>query len=153
MATSAMPNPSLPSLRSCALRICVLNANNFDSLGDLPVLLVQPILSACSPVQLAHLEDQSPHLRDETHEIWKRHVWERFKVREGRQEGEDWRGMYERLRGEERSRLEDATRRLREKNGRLRDERLAKRIIVIDPNKTVVKGERKRPAFPGMPFR
>src|SRR5262245_34676780 len=106
-------NPLIPTLRACALRVCIANANNFDSLGDLPSVLVKPILHACSSAQLALLEDKSPHLRDDTQDIWQRHVAERFRVAYQKRGDEDWRGLYERLKSEEDERLEQATARLR----------------------------------------
>ena len=138
-------NPFIPSLRTLALRLCVLNANNFVSLGDLPCVLVEPILQACSSAQLARLEDQSPQLRLETDEMWQRHVRDRFRVPFEKRSGEDWRGVYERLKLEEGERLQKATARLTAKNGRIEKEKLAKQIVVIDPNKTPVVGLKKRP--------
>lgn len=137
-------NPRIPTLRALALRLCVMNANNFVSLGDLPCLLVKPILQACSATNLAHLEDQSPHLREDTEDLWQRHVAERFKQVYQKHEDEDWRGLYDRLKFQQSERLREATARLRAKNGKLKEEKLAKQIIVIDPKKTPVKGERKR---------
>ena len=137
-------NPFIPSLRDSALRICIKNANNFISLGDLPFLLVKPILEACSATQLALLEDQSPHLREDTQQFWSRHVAERFRRSVEKRDGEDWRDVYDRLKLEENERLESATARLREKNGKLKEAKLAKRIVVIDPRKTPVNGV-KRP--------
>lgn len=137
-------NTCLQSLRSLALRICIANANNISSLGDLPFSLVGPILQACSTTQLAFLEDQSPRLREDTQEIWNRHVLERFKREFDRTEDEDWRDVYMRLKEEENERLENATARLRAKNGKIKEEKLAKQIVVIDPRKVRVLGEQKR---------
>jgi hypothetical protein len=138
-------NPFIPTLRASALRLCIINANNFVSLGDLPFILVKPILQACSATQLVLLEDQSPHLREDTQEIWYRHTTERFRSQFDKQENEDWRDVYERLKFDESERLKNATARLRAKNGKLKEEKLAKQIVVIDPKKTPVKGDRKRP--------
>jgi elongin-A len=138
-------NPFIPSLRSLALRLCVLNANNFVSLGDLPFILVEPILQACSATQLARLEDQSPQLRSETEDLWCRHVNERFRVFFEKKPGEGWRDVYERLKEEEGERLRKATARLDAKNGRIEKEKLARQIVVIDPTKTPVIGLKKRP--------
>src|SRR5579859_3182524 len=137
-------NPFIPTLRSSALRICVLHANNYVSLGDLPYVLVQPILEACTPNRLALLEDQSPHLRADTQDLWKCHISQKFHVQVEKREDEDWRDVYERLKLDESARLEKATARLRAKNGKLKEEKMAKRIVVIDPRKTAVIGERKR---------
>ena len=137
-------NPFITSLRSSALRVCVLHANNYVSLGDLPYVLVQPILEACTPNRLALLEDQSPHLRADTQDLWKRHISQKFHVQVETREDEDWRDVYERLKLEESARLESATARLRAKNGKLKEEKMAKRIVVIDPKKTAVIGDRKR---------
>jgi hypothetical protein len=138
-------NPFIPSLRTSALRLCIINANNFVSLGDLPFVLVKPILQACSATQLALLEDQSPHLREDTQEIWQRHITERFRCQGEKRENEDYRDVYERLKTDESERLKHATARLRAKNGKIKEEKLAKQIVVIDPKKTPVKGDRKRP--------
>ena len=137
-------NPFITSLRSSALRVCVLHANNYVSLGDLPYVLVQPILEACTPNRLALLEDQSPHLRADTQDLWKHHISQKFHVQVETREDEDWRDVYERLKLEESARLESATARLRAKNGKLKEEKMAKRIVVIDPKKTAVIGDRKR---------
>jgi len=137
-------NPFIPTLRTLALRVCVNYANNIASLGDLPFILVAPILHACTAAQLALLEDQSPHLRLDTQEIWHRHVSDRFKRHFEIEEGEDWRDVHERLMRDESQRLKEATARLRAKNGRLKEEKLAKRIVVIDPKKAPI-ASRKRP--------
>lgn len=137
-------NPAIPTLRTLALRRCVLNANNFVSLGDLPYILVQPILQACSATHLAQLEDASPDLREDTQDLWEKHVSEKFRASYTKRDDEDWRGLYERLKFEQSERLREATARLRAKNGKLKEEKLAKQIVVIDPKKVPVKGERKR---------
>lgn len=126
-------NPFIPSLRTLALQLCVLNANNFVSMGDLPLVLIEPILQACSAAQLARLEDESPHLRAETDTMWARHVRERFRVAFEKKQGEGWRDVYERLKLEEGERLKMATARLAAKNGRIEKEKLAKQIVVIEP--------------------
>ncbi len=141
------PTP-LPTLRSLALRLCIINANNFVSLGDLPFILVQPILQACSATQLAHLEDQSPHLRPDTQEIWHRLVSERFKREFEKQDDEDWRDVYERLKLDESERLKSATARLRAKNGKIQEEKMAKQIVVIDPKKMSVSGDHRKRSNP-----
>lgn len=138
-------NPFIPTLRTLALRLCVTHANSFASLGDLPFMLVNPILQACTATQLALLEDQSPHLRQDTQEIWHRHVSERFKRHFEIEEGEDWRDVYERLKRDESERLKEATARLRAKNGRIKEEKLAKQIVVIDPKKAPITSRLKRP--------
>lgn len=146
-------NTVVPTLRSLALHICVINANNFSSLGDLPFILVQPILQACSATQLASLEDQSPHLAQDTQDIWYRLVKERFRLQFEKSENENWRDVYERLKSEESERLESATARLRAKNGKIKEEKMAKQIVIIDPKKTRVYGDRKRPSpFGSTPF-
>ena len=70
---------------------------------------------------------------------------DRFRVPFEKRSGEDWRGVYERLKLEEGERLQKATARLTAKNGRIEKEKLAKQIVVIDPNKTPVVGLKKRP--------
>jgi RNA polymerase II transcription factor SIII (Elongin) subunit A len=137
-------NPSLPSLRTLALRLCVTNANSILSLGDLPFILVHPILQACSATQLALLEDQSPLLRQDTQEIWHRLVSERFRLDFDKREDEDWRDAYERLKLDEIERLKSATARLRAKNGKIKQEKMAKQIVVIDPKRMPVLVDRKR---------
>lgn len=137
-------NPFIPTLRSSALRICVLHANNYVSLGDLPYVLVQPILEACTPNRLALLEDKSPHLRADTQDLWQHHIFQKFHVQVEKREDEDWRDVYERLKLDESARLESATARLRAKNGKLKAEKMAKRIVIIDPKKTAVIADRKR---------
>jgi elongin-A len=137
-------NPFIPTLRTLALRLCIINANNFISLGDLPYVIVQPILQACSATQLARLEDQSPHFRGDTQEIWKRLVTERFRQNVEKDEDEDWRAVYERLKLDESERLKSATARLRAKAGKIKEEKLARQIVVIDPKKTPISPSRKR---------
>jgi hypothetical protein len=61
-----------------------------------------------------------------------------------KQENEDWRDVYERLKLDESARLEKATARLRAKNGKLKEEKMAKRIIVIEPRKAALIGERRK---------
>jgi RNA polymerase II transcription factor SIII (Elongin) subunit A len=140
-------NPSIPSLRSIALHKCILNANNIASVGDLPYLLIKPILQACSAAQLLSLETQSPHLIEDTQDLWRRHVSERFPTYTGAAYDGDWRGLYERLKAEEVRKLESASARLREKNGVLRREKEAKRIVVIEQPKRLPLGAGVRKRF------
>jgi len=58
-------------------------------------MLVNPILRARHPLQLAILEDQSPHLRPDTQDIPARHVSERFKGDFEIENDADWRDMSE----------------------------------------------------------
>ena len=136
-------NPFIPKLRTLALRTCIMHANNYVSLGDLPYVLVKPILQACTPTRLALLEDESPHLRPDTQDLWQHHVSQKFHFQVEKREDEDWRDVYERLKSDEQARLEKATARLRAQNGKIRDEKMAKRIVVIDPRKTAVIGGKR----------
>lgn len=138
----------VPTLRSLALRICIKNANNFVSLGDLAFTLVQPILQECSATQLARLEDQSPHLRPDTQEIWLQLVSGRFSGYSEKRDDEDWRDVYQRLKLDEIERLKNATARLRAKNGKIREEKMAKQIVVIDPKKIPVSGNHRKRSNP-----
>src|SRR5579859_8000775 len=112
-------NPFIPTLRSLALRMCILHANSYVSLGDLPHTIVEPILQACTPTRLALLEDESPHLRADTQHLWEHHISAKFHFQVEKGTGEDWRDVYERLKSDESTRLEKATARLRAKNGKL----------------------------------
>jgi hypothetical protein len=94
-------------------------------------------------MHLAQLEDESPHLREDTQDLWQRHV-AKLRVPYTKRDDEDYRDLYERLKFEESERFREATARLRAKNGKLKEEKLAKQIVIIDPKKTPVKGERKR---------
>jgi hypothetical protein len=71
------------------------------------------------------------------------HVAERFKLGVVKHDDEDWRDLYERGNLEEGERLKCATARLREKNGMIEEAKLKKRIVVIDPKKTVVVGVKR----------
>jgi len=108
--------------------------------SDLPYHLTKPILQACSAAQLLSLETQSPHLIEDTLDLWRRHVSERFPTYTGAAYDGDWRGLYERLKAEEVRKLESASARLREKNGVLRREKEAKRIVVIEQPKRISLG-------------
>jgi hypothetical protein len=70
-----------------------------------------------------------------------------------KRDGEDWRDVYDRSKREESERLKNATARLREKNGKIKEAKLARQIVVIDPTKTPVLGNRKRShPFASIPF-
>jgi hypothetical protein len=137
-------NPFIPTLRSLSLRLCIQHANHYVSLGDLPYVLVEPILQACTPNRLALLEDESPHLRADTQDLWQHHVSQKFHFQVEKQDNEDWRDLHERLKLDESARLEKATARLRAKNGKIKEEKMAKRIVVIEPRKAALVGERRK---------
>jgi RNA polymerase II transcription factor SIII (Elongin) subunit A len=145
----------IQTLRESALRLCVANANSYTSMGDLAYSLVKPILQVCSATQLAALEDGSPHLREDTDELWQRHVAEKFRLSGcAKEEGETWRDVYDRLKEEHSKRLEKASQRLRDKNGKLKEEKMAKRIIVLNPKSTPVdRGAKRKGVFGGTRMR
>ncbi|WAQ86948.1 hypothetical protein PtA15_7A677 [Puccinia triticina] len=58
------------SLKESCLRILTAHSGSLLEVGHCPYRLIRPVLIACHPDQLAHIEDSSPHLMLESDEIW-----------------------------------------------------------------------------------
>ncbi|PLW29841.1 hypothetical protein PCANC_20132 [Puccinia coronata f. sp. avenae] len=58
------------SLKESCLRILTAHSIGLVEVGNCPYRLIRPVLFACQPDQLAHIEDCSPHLMLDSDEIW-----------------------------------------------------------------------------------
>ncbi|KAI8451847.1 RNA polymerase II transcription factor SIII subunit A-domain-containing protein [Phakopsora pachyrhizi] len=62
------------SLKESCLRILTAHSGSLLDVGNCPYKLIRPVLFACTPDQLAFIEDQSPHLMLDSDEIWALHL-------------------------------------------------------------------------------
>ncbi|KAL0577933.1 hypothetical protein V5O48_004040 [Marasmius crinis-equi] len=112
-------NRGVVSLVHCCQRVAAKHADAISSLGDMSYDLVKPILEGCSAETLLRLEKASPHLQQDTQEIWRALCFKRFPVPTERyREGESsrpnsWRSHYHALLKEEEQRLEAVGSRIR----------------------------------------
>ncbi|KAA1078020.1 hypothetical protein PGT21_026891 [Puccinia graminis f. sp. tritici] len=58
------------SLKESCLRILTAHSGGLLEVGNCPYRTIRPVLIACNPDQLAHIEDSSPHLMLDSDEIW-----------------------------------------------------------------------------------
>ncbi|POW00894.1 hypothetical protein PSTT_12830 [Puccinia striiformis] len=54
--------------------VLTAHSGGLVEVGNCPYRLIRPVLVACQPDQLAHIEDCSPHLMLDSDEIWKIHL-------------------------------------------------------------------------------
>ncbi|KNZ79340.1 Elongin-A [Termitomyces sp. J132] len=127
----------VPTLVQLCQRVCASSIDSISGLGDeLRYRLVRPILERCNAEQLLRLEENSPHLENDTQDIWKRLCHEDFSLAIERYSmgSEDnprsWKDHYFFLREAEARRLEEASAKLR--NQRLvAEERKKEREVKI----------------------
>ncbi|KAJ8078988.1 hypothetical protein AAF712_013721 [Marasmius tenuissimus] len=105
-------NRGVGSLVHLCQRVAVKHVDSITSLGDMNYDLVKPILEGCSAETLLRLEKASPHLQEDTQELWRTLCSKRFPVvTERYREGESsapksWRNHYYTLLKEEEQRLD-----------------------------------------------
>ncbi|KAF9265564.1 hypothetical protein L218DRAFT_146452 [Marasmius fiardii PR-910] len=105
-------NRGVASLVQCCQRVAAKHADSISSLGDMSYDLVKPILEGCSAETLLRLEKASPHLQEETQEIWRDLCFKNYPVATERyREGESscpqsWRNHHFVLVREEKERFE-----------------------------------------------
>ncbi|KAI0071757.1 hypothetical protein K474DRAFT_1652078 [Panus rudis PR-1116 ss-1] len=112
------PNRQLPSLVSLCQRVAIANAERLCGLGDdVRFDLVKPILQNCSAETLLRLEEASPQIMSETHQLWHDLCFRAYPLLAKRtyevDEPESWRDAYFVLQDLETKRLEDIGTRLR----------------------------------------
>ncbi|KZT09724.1 uncharacterized protein LAESUDRAFT_646941 [Laetiporus sulphureus 93-53] len=110
----------LPSLVQHCQRVAATYVDSICSFdGSIRYGLIKPILESCSPETLLRLEDESPHLREDTEEIWKQLCHRSYPVAaeqyqsDPSEEPQSWRHVYFALRGMETKRFEELGTRLR----------------------------------------
>ncbi|WFD41564.1 hypothetical protein MPSI1_000195 [Malassezia psittaci] len=90
----------VPQLTTLCRRVILRNLSAVHDLGDMPYRLARPLLQQCRPDQLRQLESASPHLAEDTQELWRhaciRDFIELRKQYEGAShvEPQDWREVY-----------------------------------------------------------
>jgi RNA polymerase II transcription factor SIII (Elongin) subunit A len=96
METQKGPQGARP-LVSMALDIVRRHVASLDDVGDAPPKLILPILKHIHrPEQLALIEENSPHLKDHTHELWFNFIkrdcfgWDNILLTKRKKNGELW---------------------------------------------------------------
>ncbi|KAF8891224.1 RNA polymerase II transcription factor SIII subunit A-domain-containing protein [Infundibulicybe gibba] len=115
-----IPHRRIPTLVQLCQRVATLHVESITSLGhELSYTLVKPILERCKAEQLVALEQGSPHLQDDTPEIWKNLCSQRYPLEAEKylfgelQEPESWKDRYFELQEAETKRIEEAGSKLR----------------------------------------
>ncbi|XP_006457924.1 hypothetical protein AGABI2DRAFT_199007 [Agaricus bisporus var. bisporus H97] len=106
-------NGRVPPLTQLCQRAAASYAESITTLGDnLSYSLVKPILERCSAEQLLKLEESSPHIQDDSLELWVQLCIRKYPTAVGRYLDDDslepisWRERYMILKREEESRFE-----------------------------------------------
>ncbi|KAF8637363.1 hypothetical protein AX17_002862 [Amanita inopinata Kibby_2008] len=137
----------IPSLVALCQRVAGAHVDSITSLGtQLPFILVKPILERCSAEQLLQLEETSPHLQDDTHEIWmdlciRKYptVVERYLL--GQEDGQDtWKQRYFNIQEAEAKRLEELGSRLRSQRQEADERKREREVKLINPPKRFKNG-------------
>ncbi|OLL23236.1 Elongin-A [Neolecta irregularis DAH-3] len=120
--------PGFFSLKALAMRKLLKCKNEITDLGDCEFHLVKLILETLSAERLAILEKRSPHLKQETGDLWEKHVRNDFKIHIIKEEtrfsrnqpsifddeSPQWRLLYKKWHREQSTKLERASQKLRE---------------------------------------
>ncbi|PFH54155.1 hypothetical protein AMATHDRAFT_44700 [Amanita thiersii Skay4041] len=133
------PPRSFPSLVSLCHRVAGAHVDSITSLGsEIRYVLVKPILEKCSAEHLLRIEDASPHLQSDTHELWmdlciKKFpaIAERFLL--GEEEGpETWKERYFAMQQAETKRLEELGSRLRSQRLEAEERKKGRKVKFTD---------------------
>jgi len=113
-------NRRIPTLVQLCQRVASAHVDAITSLGDdLTYELVRPVLQRCSAEQLLRLEDGSPHLQNDTPEIWRDLCYHKYPLaverysRSHPDEPTSWKNHFFYLQESEAKRLEEAATKLR----------------------------------------
>ncbi|TFK54697.1 hypothetical protein OE88DRAFT_1673844 [Heliocybe sulcata] len=130
------PSRRFPSLVQYCQRVASNHVDSISTLGDLPCDLIKPILGSCSPETLLRLEEASPHIQDETSDIWRQLCFRKHVVpctdRYADDEPDSWRGQFFLLEKEQAKRLEEVGSRIRSQRQQAEERKKESQIKLTD---------------------
>ncbi|EEB05526.1 elongin-A [Schizosaccharomyces japonicus yFS275] len=143
---------TVPSLQDLCVKVAQRYVQDIEDLGDHPFSLVEPILACARPDHLIRLEQNSPHLRDDTQGLWKVHVYREFGLDITDQDTsniQDWRRAYEDFKKRRNAQYNLASKKLRSAYTKLEQNKQHKRIVSLefDP-KSIQQRKRGRTVLP-----
>jgi len=109
----------VPRLQDYCHRVILANIESVRSTGDMPFRVIRPVLEKCKVHKLLQLEQESPHLKNDTQVIWKKKCLDEFiDIRQGYDNGSmpepgSWRKQYVIAQDERERKISDSASRLR----------------------------------------
>ncbi|KAG9102165.1 hypothetical protein FS749_014944 [Ceratobasidium sp. UAMH 11750] len=110
---------AVPRLQDYCQRVIVANLESVSSTGDIPFRVIRPVLEKCKAEKLFQLEQESPHLKNDTQVIWKKKCLDEFiDIRQAYENGSmeeprSWRKRYFTALDEREQKISDSASRLR----------------------------------------
>ncbi|WFC97128.1 hypothetical protein MBRA1_003794 [Malassezia brasiliensis] len=138
---------SLPQLSALCRRAV-------HDLGDMPYRLARPILQQCRPEQLRELEAASPHLADDTEELWQHACLRDFSdLRKLHEDGAlpppaSWRALYNDKQQQIEAAKAAATAKIKGRYAEHSAQKDAKKMVVSDVNLRPARARAKAPKAP-----
>uniref|UniRef100_A0AC34FSE3 TFIIS N-terminal domain-containing protein n=1 Tax=Panagrolaimus sp. ES5 TaxID=591445 RepID=A0AC34FSE3_9BILA len=106
------------TLYNLAMTVCMQNIDSFTN-GPLPTVfsVFQPVLARCTPEQLEKIENNNPHIEEDSDPLWKTICLKAFsKAAKEKDEDESWKQCYKRLIGEREMKLKQISNKIRQEN-------------------------------------
>ncbi|KAG6837269.1 hypothetical protein H0H93_012274 [Arthromyces matolae] len=129
----------VPTLVQLCQRVCVSNLDSISGLGEgLRYELVHPILERCNAQQLLRLEENSPHLENDTNDIWKELCYSAYPLAVERYpKGSEhtsgsWKEYFFFLKDAEARRLEEASAKLRSQRLEAEERKKEREVKITD---------------------
>ncbi|KZT26590.1 hypothetical protein NEOLEDRAFT_1241043 [Neolentinus lepideus HHB14362 ss-1] len=117
-------------------RVASNHVDSISTLGDLRYDLIKPILGGCTPETLVRLEEASPHIQDETSDIWRQLCFRKHNgqcvERYTDEEPDSWRDQFFLLEEEQAKRLEEVGSRIRSQRQQAEERKKESRIKITD---------------------
>ncbi|KAG8743892.1 hypothetical protein FRC10_011182 [Ceratobasidium sp. 414] len=110
---------AVPRLQDYCHRVILANIESVSSTGDIPFRVIRPVLEKCKALKLSQLEQESPHLKNDTQVIWKKKCLDEFiDIRQSYEHGSmeeprSWRKRYFTALDEREQKISDSASRLR----------------------------------------
>ncbi|KAK9471983.1 RNA polymerase II transcription factor SIII subunit A-domain-containing protein [Dipodascopsis tothii] len=133
---------SIPTLFNICNELCLKYASHITDIGNTPYDLVRPILSRLSPEQLRIVERNSPHVRKQSLELWKKHLSKDF-PHDVPSSGNP-RKAYAILEEQQKSKLADASSKMQRFYAALEKEKSSRSIISLEKDPIGLLNKRKR---------
>ncbi|WFD49726.1 hypothetical protein GLX27_004411 [Malassezia furfur] len=144
----------LPQLSALCRRVILRNLAAVHDLGDMPYRLARPILQQCRPEQLRELEAASPHLADDTEELWQHACLRDFSdIRKLHEDGTlppptSWRTLYNDKQQQIEAAKAAATAKIKGRYAEHSAQKDAKKMVVSDVNLRPARARAKVPKAP-----
>lgn len=126
-----------PSLYELALSQCQRYATCISDIGDLPYGVVKPWLSKIGREQLVSIEAKSPHIKEQSDELWREFIVRDFKDR--KVPSANFRDTYYTYHRDKEAQLGQARERLKLKQQQYHESKLATSVVALSEKELPIK--------------